>query len=117
MLKHKICHLTSVHSIRDPRIFHKECKSLARLGNDVALIACHERAEVVDGIRIVPIDPPTSRFDRLVRVGWKLCRAAARERADVYHFHDPELMWVGVLLKLADPVCSTTSTRTCPSRS
>ena len=100
MLKHKIRHLTSVHSIRDPRIFHKECQSLARLGNDVALIACHERAEVVDGIRIVPIDPPTSRFDRLVRVGSQLCRAAARERADVYHFHDPELMWVGVLLKL-----------------
>lgn len=44
----------------------------------------HERAEVVDGIRIVPIDPPTIRFDRLVRVGWQLCRAAARERADVY---------------------------------
>jgi glycosyltransferase involved in cell wall biosynthesis len=100
MLKHKIRHLTSVHSIRDPRIFHKECKSLARLGHDVALIACHERAEVVDGIRIVPIDPPRSRLDRMVRVGWQLFRAAARERADVYHFHDPELMWVGVLLKL-----------------
>jgi len=98
--KHKIRHLTSVHSIRDPRIFRKECKSLARLGHDVALIACHERAEVVDGIRIVPIDPPRSRLDRMVRVGWQLYRAAARERADVYHFHDPELVWVGVLLKL-----------------
>ena len=92
MPKHKILHLTSVHSIRDPRIFHKECKSLAGLGHDVALIACHERAEVVDGIRIVPIDPPRHRFDRMVRVGWQLYRTAARERADVYHFHDPELM-------------------------
>jgi len=100
MPTHKIRHLTSVHSIRDPRIFHKECKSLARLGHDVALIACHERADIVDGIRIVPLDPPKHRFDRMVRVGWQLCRAAARERADVYHFHDPELMWVGVLLKL-----------------
>jgi glycosyltransferase involved in cell wall biosynthesis len=100
MATHKIRHLTSVHSVRDPRIFHKECKSLAGLGHDVALIACHERAEVVDGIRIVPIDPPRHRFDRVVRVGWQVYRAAARERADVYHFHDPELMWVGVLLKL-----------------
>jgi glycosyltransferase involved in cell wall biosynthesis len=100
MATHKIRHLTSVHSVRDPRIFHKECKSLSGLGHDVALIACHERAEVVDGIRIVPIDPPRHRSDRVVRVGWQVYRAAARERADVYHFHDPELMWVGALLKL-----------------
>jgi hypothetical protein len=69
MLKHKIRHLTSVHSIRDPRIFHKGFKRPAGLGHDVALISCHERAEVVDGIRIVPIDPPRHRFDRMVRVG------------------------------------------------
>ena len=48
----------------------------------------------------MPIDPPRNRFDRVVRVGWQAYRAAARERANVYHFHDPELMWVGALLKL-----------------
>jgi glycosyltransferase involved in cell wall biosynthesis len=95
----KIRHLTSVHSIRDPRIVDKQCKSLARLGHDVALIACHDRAEVVDGVRIVPVDRPRSRLDRMTQVGWKLYRAAVRERADVYHFHDPELLWVGALLK------------------
>jgi glycosyltransferase involved in cell wall biosynthesis len=95
----KIRHLTSVHSIRDPRIVHKQCKSLARLGHDVALIACHDRAEVVDGVRIVPVDRPRRRLDRMTQVAWKLYRAAVRERADVYHFHDPELLWVGALLK------------------
>jgi glycosyltransferase involved in cell wall biosynthesis len=96
----KIRHLTSVHSIRDPRIFHKQCKSLAALGHDVGLVACHDRAEVIDGVRIVPIDRPHGRLDRMARVGRKLYRAALRERADVYQFHDPELLWVGALLKL-----------------
>lgn len=95
----RIRHLTSVHSVRDPRIFHKQCKSLAG-GHDVGLVACHERAEVLDGVRIVPIDSPRGRLDRMTRVDWRLLRAAARERADVYHFHDPELLWVGALLKL-----------------
>jgi glycosyltransferase involved in cell wall biosynthesis len=95
----KILHLTSVHSIRDPRIVNKQCKSLAGLGHDVGLIACHDRSEVVDGVRIVPIDRPRGRLDRMTQVGWKLYRAAVRERADVYHFHDPELLWVGALLK------------------
>ena len=96
----KIRHLTSVHGIGDPRIFHKQCKSLARLGYDVGLVACHDRAEVRDGVAIVAIDPPRGRLDRMTRVSWRLYRVAARERADVYQFHDPELLWVGVLLKL-----------------
>jgi glycosyltransferase involved in cell wall biosynthesis len=96
----KIRHVSSVHSIRDPRIFHKQCKSLAALGYDVGLVACHDRAEVIDGVRIVPIARPKGRLDRMARVGRKLYHAAVRERADVYHLHDPELLWVGALLKL-----------------
>ncbi len=96
----KIRHLTSVHSIRDPRIFHKQCKSLAGLGYDVGLIACHDRAEGLDGVRIVPLDRPRGRLERMTRVRVESYRAAVRERADVYHFHDPELLWVGALLKV-----------------
>jgi glycosyltransferase involved in cell wall biosynthesis len=66
----------------------------------VALIACHDRAETIDGVRIVPIVRGGGRLERMLRVGWRVYATARRERADVYHFHDPELMWVGVLLKL-----------------
>jgi glycosyltransferase involved in cell wall biosynthesis len=31
---------------------------------------------------------------------WKVFRAARRERAQIYHLHDPELLWAGLLLKL-----------------
>lgn len=33
-----ICHLTSVHSRYDTRIFLKECRSLARTGYQVSLV-------------------------------------------------------------------------------
>jgi glycosyltransferase involved in cell wall biosynthesis len=95
-----IYHLTSVHPIGDPRIFHKQCKSLASRGYDVGLVACHDRAEVRDGVRIVPIARPRGRFERMTRTALRLYRVAARDRADVYQLHDPELLWVGALLKL-----------------
>ena len=96
----KIRHLTSVHPVGDPRIFHKQCRSLASRGYDVALVACHDRAEVLEGVRIVPVGRPRGRLDRMTRVAWSVYRAAVRERADVYQLHDPELLWVGALLRL-----------------
>jgi glycosyltransferase involved in cell wall biosynthesis len=96
----RIRHLTSVHPVGDPRIFHKQCKTLASRGYDVGLIACHDRAEELEGVRIVPVGRPRGRLDRMTRVAWTVYRAAVRERADVYQFHDPELLWVGALLRL-----------------
>ena len=96
----KVCVLTSVHMPFDGRVFHKEAKSLAKAGYDVVLIARHDRHEVVDGVRVVALPDPKSRLRRMTQVLWRLYRLAVNERADVYHFHDPELMIVGLLLKL-----------------
>ena len=49
----KICHLTSVHSPFDVRIFHKQARSLVRAEYDVTLIAQHDKEEIVDGVRII----------------------------------------------------------------
>lgn len=96
----RVCVLTSVHLPFDGRVFHKEAKSLAKAGFDVVLIACHDKEETVGGVRIVPLPQPRNRRQRVTKVLWRLWRLAVKEDADVYHFHDPELILVGLLLKL-----------------
>lgn len=93
-------HLTSVHFAFDTRIFYKECKSLAMAGFDVTLVAPHAEGDTVrDGVKLVAVRPPTGRRERVTTTIGSVYRAALRARGDVYHFHDPELMPVGVLLK------------------
>ncbi len=96
----KVCILTSVHIPFDGRIFHRQAKSLVQAGYDVVLIAPHDAAETVDGVRMVPLPESGNRLERMTLGLWRLWRLAVKERADVYHFHDPELMLVGLLLKL-----------------
>jgi glycosyltransferase involved in cell wall biosynthesis len=91
--------LTSVHPPFDIRIFHKECKSLAAAGYEVTLLAPCPRDQVVDAIQLRAIPKARNRLDRLTRSFWHIYRRALRERADLYHFHDPELIPLGLALR------------------
>jgi glycosyltransferase involved in cell wall biosynthesis len=89
--------LTSVHDPLDPRIFHKQARALADAGYRVTLLAAHPRDEVVDGVRVWGVPAPRSRWGRPL-VWAHLLGRALRLRADVYHFHDPELLPLGLLI-------------------
>jgi len=90
-----ICHLTSVHSINDVRIFTKECTSLANAGFNVTLIACGETAfeDTANGVKRISLHVPVK--NRLQR----FLKRPKAVYADIYHFHDPELLPVGLKLK------------------
>jgi glycosyltransferase involved in cell wall biosynthesis len=90
-----------VHHAFDNRIYHKECRSLALAGYDVTLVASHAGGDQYqDGINLRAIRPPANRSERMSRTIWNVYREAVRLDAAIYHFHDPELMPVGALLKL-----------------
>ena len=95
----KACILTSVHSPFDTRIFHKEAKSLTKAGYDVTLICQYDKNESVDRIRIVSFSRPRNRIERMTRTVWSVYQKALQIDADIYHFHDPELIPIGLLLK------------------
>lgn len=94
----RVCILSSVHIALDNRIFYREARSLHRAGYEVTLIAVHPHKEVKDGIEIIGL-PRVPRWQR-PRLWWTLLRQAIGTRADVYHFHDPELLLVTPWLRL-----------------
>lgn len=96
----KVCILTSVHPSLDRRVFHKEAKTLAKAGYNVVLIAQHTGEETIDGVKILPLPKPRNRFEGMTKVVWRLFRLALKEKANVYHFHDPALIPIGIGFKL-----------------
>ena len=99
----RVCVMTSVHPAADVRIHDKQTLTLSRAGYDVLLLApAHLPKDRVDEtqVRLVQVRLPRSRPGRMVVGSLCILGAALRARANSYHFHDPELLPVGLLLKL-----------------
>lgn len=96
----KVCVLTSAHPAFDVRIFHKECKSLARAGYEVTLIATADENGIHDGISLKNLPVWKNRLHRFTRGSLAVYKGALEVDADIYHFHDPELIPTALLLRL-----------------
>jgi glycosyltransferase involved in cell wall biosynthesis len=97
--KMKVCILT-FHPALDARVFYKEARTLAKGGYNVVIIGHHPAEEYIGGVKIIPLLRYQSRFKRMTKTAWILFRMALKEKADVYHFHDPELIPLCLALKL-----------------
>lgn len=101
----KICHMSSAHRGLDVRIFQKECVTLANAGYDTHLVITATCSDVIKaaakGVALHPLQECTSRFVRIFKQTWCCYRVARSVKAEIYHFHDPELIPYGILLKLA----------------
>ena len=96
----KVVHLTSVHLPDDIRIFYKELCTLSAAGFSMVLIASGKKIRNLNKeIRFIYTKRYKNRFLRMTITCWEMYKLALKEKADVYHFHDSELLWVGLLLK------------------
>jgi len=97
--KRKICVITSVHRFNDRRIFDREAITLLNNGYSIDLIAPTDTQDFeYQGINIIgiPILPKRLRFINWFRILYK-CFSG---KYAVFHFHDPDLLFVGVILKI-----------------
>jgi glycosyltransferase involved in cell wall biosynthesis len=88
-----IAHVTSVHRRFDVRIFAKQCVSLAQAGYRVSLIVADGQGnQTAEGVAIYDVGQSRGRIHRVSQVRRKILKTAIDLGADLYQFHDPELM-------------------------
>lgn len=92
-----VIYITTAHTPVDTRIFDKEATSLADAGFDVGILAHDTPEGEQNGVQFIDLGSAPSRIDRWSSVP-KAARIAKRLGASVYHFHDPELLPVGLYL-------------------
>ena len=81
------------------RVFYKECVSLAEAGYEVYLVSCGETYDK-KGVHVIGVaGRNTSRLERMTKSAKAVYQAALDLDADIYHFHDPELIPYGLKLK------------------
>lgn len=91
--------MTSVHPRNDVRIFQKQCKSIAISGYNVTLVVADGLGNtVIEGVKIRDVGKKSGRFRRIFLTTYNVYKTAKAINADIYQFHDPELLPYGVLL-------------------
>jgi glycosyltransferase involved in cell wall biosynthesis len=97
--KLKVCQLSSLHFALDTRIFYKYATSLSK-DYDVIVVGLHPQKEVINGVMIIPFKEYHNRTIRLFTSWLLMFFVAIKQKAKIYHIHDPELLPCALLLKI-----------------
>jgi glycosyltransferase involved in cell wall biosynthesis len=96
----KVCHLTSVHHRNDTRIFYKELPALVEAGFQVSVVVADGKGDKQQlGYQVFDIGFPRNRLSRIFKSAKKVLKKALELKSDIYHLHDPELLFIGKRLK------------------
>ncbi len=99
-IKKSIAYISVVHPLHDHRFLYKQCKGLSEQGFDVVYFnAKAESEQTIDGIKIVPLKDAKSRLKRILNTFLLLPKMISL-KADAIHLVDPELLPVGIIVKL-----------------
>jgi glycosyltransferase involved in cell wall biosynthesis len=93
----RVCVVTTVHPPDDVRI-NRELRSLVKAGHEVSFIAPEGNFDV-DSVERITVSKQKGRVKRFLRGSSEAFSKAIEVNADVYHFHDPELIGLGKKLK------------------
>ena len=99
----KIIHLTSAHNRYDTRIFLKECQTISKNKFEVFLIVSDfKKDEKYYNLNIINLNylKTSNRLLKIISFYFYFLKKANCYKPDIIHFHDPELILLGFILKL-----------------
>jgi hypothetical protein len=97
--RESICHISTVHPLTDVRIFYRECCSLVKAGYEVHLVIPCEQSCVKNGVHLHCIRRVKHRLLRMLFMPWVAMKKALKTKSSIYHYHDPELLFMGFVLR------------------
>lgn len=96
----RICHMTSAHDSDDVRILKKQCVSLAKKSENEVYLVAKGDSYTFKNVNIVGIGSFSGgRISRIINVSKEIYKKAIELDADIYQFHDPELLLYARKLK------------------
>lgn len=100
MRNKRVAVLTTVHDPNDTRIFHREIPSLLNFGYEV-IYCCKSQPLTPTNAQIHLLWSSKNKFLRVLLAPLAAFISCLKlKKIDVFHFHDPELIITGLLLKL-----------------
>src|SRR5918996_2680539 len=99
----KVLIMASGHEATDPRIY-KQASGLQGLGADVTVVATLAHANPGQ-VSVLTVRTPSSRLARFIGQPWRCLWRAWRQRPDIIHLHDAEMLITLPLAKLRWPRC------------